>query len=398
MKYRLLFALLITLFATSLALPITAAQEAAVAVADTCVTDYDATVDYFPDKVTLDYATGFTVEYHNNYKVVTIAQPWQGAEGAVDYVLVECGTPAPKDVKAEAVIEVPVKSIVTMSTTFLPHIVGQGLLDRLVGVDSINYTNTPEVIAKYDAGKLAAVSPNFGEINTELLIDLQPGLIMSQRFDDTDKVYPALQAAGLPVVLNADFLDTTPLGQAEWGKYISLFFNTEAVAQKAFDGVATRYNDLAKLAASAEAQPTVFANTPYQGSWFMPGGKSYLAQFFADAGAAYIWADDTSTGSIALDFETVFDKASDADFWVNAGFFWTTKADALAEDDRFKDFAAFKSGQVYTNNGHVNANGGSDYFEKGVTNPDLILADLVKIFHPDLLPDHELYFYRQLGE
>jgi iron complex transport system substrate-binding protein len=268
----------------------------------------------------------------------------------------------------------------------------------LVGVDSITYTNTQAVIDKYDAGNLAAVSPNFGELNTELLIDLQPGLIMAQRFDDTDTVYPALQAAGLPVVLNADFLDTTPLGQAEWGKYISLFFNTEARAQEAFDGVATRYNDLAKLAATAEEQPTVFANTPYQGSWFMPGGESYLAQFFADAGAAYIWADDTSTGSIPLDFETVFDKASDADFWVNAGFFWQKKADALAEDDRFDQFAAFNNGNVYTNNGHVNANGGSDYFETGVANPDLILADLVKIFHPDLLPDHQLYFYRQLGE
>ena len=396
MKYRLLLALLITVFATSLVLPMVAAQEAAVA--DACVTDYDASVDYFPDKVTVDYATGFTVEYHNNYKLVTIAQPWQGADTAVEYVLVECGTPAPEDVQADAVIEVPVKSIVTMSTTFLPHIVGQGLLDKLVGVDSINYTNTQEVIDKYDAGDLDVVSPNFGEINSELLIDLQPGLIMAQRFDDTDTVYPALQAAGLPVILNADFLDTTPLGQAEWGKYVSLFFNTEAIAQESFEGVVTRYHDLVDLAATAEDHPTVFANTPYQGNWFMPGGKSYLAQFFADAGANYIWADDTSTGSIPLDFETVFDKASEAEFWVNAGFFWNTKADALAEDKRFEEFAAFKSGQVYTNNGHVNANGGSDYFEKGVTNPDLILADLVKIFHPDLLPDHELYFYRQLGE
>ncbi|MBZ0290144.1 MAG: ABC transporter substrate-binding protein, partial [Anaerolineae bacterium] len=276
MKYRLVLTLLITLFTASLALPIAAAQESPVA---DCVADYDASVDYFPEKATLDEATGFTVEYHNNYKLVTIAQPWQGAEDAVEYLLVQCGTPAPEDVEADAVIEVPVKSIVTMSTTFLPHIVNQGLLDRLVGVDSITYTNTPEVIAKYNAGDLAMVSPSFGEINTELLIDLEPGLIMAQRFDDTDTVYPALQAAGLPVILNADFLDTTPLGQAEWGKYIALFFNTEAIAQESFDGVATRYRNLADLAATAEEQPTVFANTPYQGSWFMPGGQSYLAQF-----------------------------------------------------------------------------------------------------------------------
>jgi len=396
MKVRLLIVSFMTLLATAFTLPITAAQQTAVT--DTCVTDYDAAVDYFPDKVTVDYAEGFTVEYHNNYKLVTLLQPWQGAEDAIQYLLVQCGTPAPEDLEADQVIEVPVQSVVTMSTTFLPHIVQQGLLDRLVAVDTILYTNSPEVIAKQEAGDLVQVSPNFGEVNVELLLDPQPDLIMSQRFDDSDPVFPTLQGAGLPVVLNADFLDTSPLGQAEWGKYIALFFNTEAVAQEAFEGVAERYNDLAELTANVEDKPTVFANVPYQGSWFMPGGRSYLGQFFADAGADYLWAEDESTGSIPLDFESVFEQAADADFWVNAGFFWQTKADALAEDERFEQFAAFQNGQVYTNNGHVNANGGSDYFESGVANPDRILADLVSIFHPDLLPDHELYYYKKLAE
>jgi iron complex transport system substrate-binding protein len=395
MKYRLL-ALLLILLATTLALPIATAQDAAVA--DACVTDYDAAVDYFPDKATIEYAQGFTVEYHNNYKLVTLAQPWQGAEEPIQYMLVQCGTPAPEDVDAAAVIEVPVQKVVTMSTTFLPPIVGQGVLDKLVAVDTTLYTNLSEIIAKQEAGELAQVSPNFGEIDTELLLDLEPDLIMSQRFDGTDETYPTLQEAGLPVILNADFLDTTPLGQAEWSKYISLFFNTEAEAEEAFSGVESRYQELVELASSVEEKPTVFANTPYDGSWFMPGGQSYLAQFFADAGAAYLWADDETTGSIFLDFESVFEQAADAEFWVNAGFFWQTKADALAEDERFAQFAAFENGEVYTNNGVVNANGGSAYFETGVTNPDLILADLVKIFHPDLLPDHELYFYRKLGE
>lgn len=394
MKFRLLLILLSAFVLTASALPVAFAQEAAVA--EACVTDYEAETDYFPDKVTVDYAEGFNVEYFSNYKVVTVTTPWQGAVEPLQYVLVQCGTPAPEGVEADAVIEVPVQSIATMSTTFLPHIVGQGLIDELVAVDTIAYTNSPEVVAKHEAGELAEISPNFGELNTELLLDLEPGLIMSQRFDDSDTTFPTLQQAGLPVVLNADFLDTTPLGQAEWGKYISLFFNTEAIAQENFEGVAERYNELAELAATAEAKPTVFANTPYQGSWFVPGGQSYLGRFFADAGAQYLWADDETTGSIPLDFESVFDLAIDADYWVNAGFFWQTEADALAEDERFGEFAAFQNAHVYTNNGRVNANGGSDYFESGVANPDLILADLVSIFHPELLPDHELYYYRNL--
>jgi iron complex transport system substrate-binding protein len=395
MKFRLLLMLLVAASFSLSALPI-AAQEAALA--DSCVTDYDAAVDYFPDKVTVDYARGFTVDYFNNYKIVTVLTPWQGAADPIQYLLVQCGTPAPEDVEADQVIEIPVQSIVTMSTTFLPHIVDQGLLDHLVAVDTIAYTNSPEVIAKFEAGELAQVSPNFGELNVELLLDLEPDVVMTQRFDDTDQTFPTLQQAGLPVILNADFLDTSPLGQAEWGKYIALFFNTESHAQEAFAGVAERYTQLVELVQDVEDKPTVFANVPFQGSWFMPGGQSYLGQFFAHAGAAYLWADDESTGSIPLDFESVFEQAADADFWLNAGFFWHSRADALAEDERFAEFAAFQNGNVYSNNGHVNASGGSDYFESGVANPDRILADLVSIFHPDLLPDHELYYYKRLPE
>jgi iron complex transport system substrate-binding protein len=159
--------------------------------------------------------------------------------------------------------------------------------------------------------------------------------------------------------------------------------------------VKTRYEDLKTLAAGAEDKPTVFANTPFGDSWFMPGGQSYLGQLLADAGATYLWADDASTGSIPLDFETVFDQAADADFWVNT--YQTTVADLLATDERFGDFAALENGGVYTNNARINANGGSDYYESGVANPDVILADLIRIFHPDLLPDHDLYFYMPLS-
>jgi iron complex transport system substrate-binding protein len=247
-------------------------------------------------------------------------------------------------------------------------------------------------------GKIAEVGGGGGgmEINVEKLIELQPELILSQRFSDEDKAYPAMLQAGLPVVIEADFLDQTPLGVAEWGKFISVFFNTEAVAQQTFTDVHDRYEQVATLAKSETTQPTVFANTPYSGTWYMPGGESYLATLLRDAGADYLWADDTTTGSIALSFEEVLDTANDADYWVNV--FATTKADVLAGDERLGQFAAFKSGQVYTSSARMNANGGSDYYEGGYANPDVILSDLVKIFHPDLLPDYTLYFYAPLGE
>jgi iron complex transport system substrate-binding protein len=127
----------------------------------------------------------------------------------------------------------------------------------------------------------------------------------------------------------------------------------------------------------------------------MPGGNSYAAKLLADAGAAYLWADDTSTGSMQLSFEEVLDRARDADIWVNPGS-WKSLGEGLAQDERFAQFAAFQNGKVFNNNKRLNANGGNDYWETGVTNPDLVLADLIAIFHPELLPDHELFFYRRL--
>ncbi len=395
MKSRLLLILLSLLTVVGVVLP-AAAQAPAANLTTECVKTFDDKTDYFPEKVTVDAASGFTLEYHSNYKVVTVTTPWQGAKDALVYVLVQCGTPAPELKAGETKIDVPVKSVVSLSTSFLPHLTSQNLLDKVVAVDTALYTNNDVVVTGVKNGKIAEVGGGGGgtDINIEKLIDLKPELVLSQRFSDEDKAYPAMLQAGLPVVIDADFLDQTPLGVAEWGKFISLFFNTEGIAQKTFTDVNDRYEKVATLAKGAVTQPTVFVNTPYSGTWYMPGGENNVATFLRDAGAKYLWADDTTSGSIALSLEEVLDKAADADYWVNV--FPTTQADVLAADERLNQFAAFKSGQIYTNNARMNANGGSDYYEAGYANPDVILSDLVKIFHPDLLPDYKLYFYTQL--
>jgi iron complex transport system substrate-binding protein len=361
---------------------------------DACVTDYDESVDYFPHKAEVQYAEGFTVEYHNNYKVVELI-PWVGAEETFIYVLVQCGTPAPEAIEADAVIEVPVDSMVSLSTTFLPHMEAQGVLDRLVGVDSLMFTSNEAVLAR--ANEIAEVGGEFTGLNTEILLETQPDLIMVQQFSSAGTALDTIQSTGLQVVLNADFADTSPLGQAEWGKYIALYFNTEAEANAAFDTVATEYETLAELTAdiAEEDRPTVIAASPFQGSWFMPAGDSYLAQMIADAGGNFVFADEAGT-SISLSFETVLEEGSAADYWVNFNQFWLTTDDMLADDPRYAEFASFQSGNLWNNNLRVNGNGGNDYFEAGVANPHLLLADLIAIFHPDLLPDHEFQFYQPL--
>lgn len=360
-----------------------------------CVTDYDPEIDYFPEKVTLTDSVGWTIEYFNNYKVITVLNPWRDADVRFRYVLVQCGTPPPDDTGDALVIEVPVQSIVTMSTTHLPHLKELGLLDRLIGVDSFLYINTPEVRQKIEAGELVEIGGG-GQVNVEQAIDLQPDLIMTYGVGNPEfDAHPKLLEAGLTVVLNSEYMETSPLGRAEWIKFTAAFFNREAKATEVYNAIAARYMEMSTKARNVVNKPTVFTGTPYKGTWFVPGGKSYIAQLLADAGATYLWADDPSTGSQPLSFEEVFERARDADFWLNPGM-WTSLTEAKAEDERFTRFSAYQKGNVFNNNKRINENGGNDYFESGVTNPDIVLADLIRIFHPELLPDHELYFFRRL--
>lgn len=362
-----------------------------------CVENYDASVDYFPAKVSVDYAQNFDVEYFNNYKVVTML-PWVGAETPLQYVLVQCGTPAPEGYDGVPVINVPVGRFVAMSTSMLPHLDDQQLLDHLVGVDTTLYTSNEAVLEQVAAGDTVEIGGGGtgGDINFELLLSIEPDLVMAQEFFAGGTTLTQLTDAGILAVLNADYADTSPLGQAEWGKYISLFFNTEAVANELFAGVVERYEALKALTADVADRPTVITASPFSGVWYMPGGESTIAQLLADAGADFLWSDAPGTSN-PLDFEVVLAEGSEAEYWVNVNQFWQTKEQMLADDSRFGSFVAFENGNLWNNNLRMNVNGGSDYFETGAAHPDLILADLIAIFHPDLLPDHEFYFYQPLN-
>ncbi len=362
---------------------------------DGCVGEYDPVVDYFPQKLTLDYATGWQIAYFNHYKLITVSQPWAGADTSFQYVLVQCGTPAPDGYPDAQVIEVPVRSIIAMSTTYLPHLAQFDLVDRLVGVDTTAFINTPAVQERVAAGKVAEVGSG-PELNVERVLELEPGVVMTFGSGDNQfDSHPQLIAAGVPVAINADFLEPTPLGQAEWGKFIAAFFNQEMAASAWFAEVEREYTDLQAQVAAVPQRPTVLTGAPYQGTWFVPGGKSYIAQLIQDAGGQYLWADEDRAGSEPVSFEAVFERASNADFWINTGT-WESRAAALAEDERFGKFAALQAQRIYNNNARMNAQGGNDYFESGLANPHLLLADLVAIFHPEVLPDHQLRYYQQL--
>lgn len=351
------------------------------------------------DTVSPRYAEGFDVEYHDTYKLVTVLNPWQGSSETFTYLLVEPGTVPPSLGLGETVIEIPAHRFVSLSTTYLPYLPILGETDALVGVENTRMVSTPEVVRRIDEGYVRDVagagSGMASGLDLEVLIDLDPDLVMTYATGSPEyDMHPKLKEAGISVVLNGEYMETDPLGRAEWIKFASVFFDKEREANEYFDRIEAEYLTLKDLAATEE-KPTVFLNNNYRGTWYMAGGESYVARFLSDAGADYLWADDSTTGSIPLDFEVVYDRALGADYWLNPGTAQSME-ELLAEDARYTDFGAARSGRIYNNNALVNDGGGNDYWESGVVHPEIILKDLLKIFHPDLVPDHSLVYYQQL--
>ena len=342
----------------------------------------------------LKYAKGFSLEYRDSYKFVTVFSPWEGAKQTFQYVLTPRGATPPPGYAPQQIIEIPVRSFVAMSTTYFPCLEMIGELPTLAGYADFTHVNTPAVREMIQRKQIQEVGDGPG-VNIELLMAMRPDVIMSHGTGSVQDAFAKLSEAKLPVVVNGAYMETTPLGRAEWIKFIAAFYNKEREAERLFDEIAASYERLTEKASSLDARPTVFLNAPYQGNWWIPGGQSYMAAYLRDAGADYLWGENAATGSMMLNFEAVYAKAADAEFWLHPGQ-WNSLRDGLAADERFGKFKAFREGRVYNNNARTNASGGSDYWESGTMRPDVVLADLIKIFHPELAPDHAFVYYQQL--
>ena len=365
---------------------------------DGCIDSFSPDTDYFPDKATFEHADGVAVAYEPSYKVVEVTT-LEGEEPQ-RYVLLQCGADEPElegDLRNAQVIEVPVQSAITLTTTNLPHFAALDAADTVAGVGTAAYVATPEILERTEAGDVKDYATAEGAPDQEAIIGAQPDLLVMDAFGETIvEDANRFATAGVPTVLNADFNEQELLGRAEWLKFTALFLNAEAAATETFDEIAAEYDRVAAAAAEADEQPTVFANTPFEGTWFMPGGNSFFANGVDDANGEYVFGDDDSTFSLELDIETVLDKAGDADIWLQAGSSSGSLADLAKADPRFRTFAAFKSGQVWAYDKAMAPGGGNAFFETGYTRADLVLSDLVKILHPDVLPDHELEYFAQV--
>ena len=346
-----------------------------------------------PD-VSIKYAEGFKVRYDGKTKWVDVNYPYPGAKSGYHYLLVPKGDSIPVHDKNTQVISIPIENIVCTSTTHIPLLDIIDETDKLVGFPTTDYISSEKMRKRIDEGNVVDLGIDKG-MNLEKLFVLQPSMVMGYTMSGDLGQLKKVQEMGVPIVINAEYLEKHPLGRAEWIKFMALFFNKEQVADSVFQVIETEYNKTAALASESLVKPTVMSGIVYGDAWFMPGGKNFAAQLLKDAGCRYLWADDTSQGFLEVSFESVYQKANEADLWIGVGSFLSLE-EIKNSEKRYSNFKPFRQKQVFTYNARKGAKGGSEFLELGYARPDLILKDLVKIAHPDLLPDYELYFHKKL--
>ncbi len=347
-------------------------------------------------RTTVQFAKGFTIEYAGRYKVVTILSPFEQKTTATRYLLVPRGTARPAGYPESRVIETPIRSLVAMSSMHVALADFVGAADVLVGVGDLKYASAPRVRQRIAEGKIFEVGLG-KEMNNELLISRNPDLVMTTGWPGEGLTrFQTLSAAGVPVMINSEWVETTPLARAEWVKVLAALLNKEDLVNEKFGQVAREYQRLAALAKKAATRPSVVVGMPFKDVWHVPDTDSYMTQFLRDAGARYHWERTKApSGSLALSFEAVAPVALAADYWLHTGYL-ATKAALIAQDARYAAFAPYKTDRVFNNNRRTNAQGANDYWESGALRPDVVLADLIKILHPELLPRWSLYYYQPL--
>lgn len=343
-------------------------------------------------------AKRFVIEKNGEVTNLTIINPWQGASGIkLTYYLVKRGTEMPEGIDSSRVIYVPVRSIVCMSATHTAMICALGEDNTITGISGTDLVYSESLNERIKKGLVKDVGYE-SNLNNELILNLKPDIVMMYGIGGESTGYVSkLRELGISIMYNADYLEDDPLGKAEWIKVFGALYCREIQADSIFNTELAVYENLRSfIEKNIKNRPGVMLGLPYKDTWYVSPGNSYISKLVSDAGGKYIWDDKKSEISMPFGIENVYMRAVSADFWLNTGT--ATNLGEIAETDyRLAELPSFKNGNVYNNNLKMTSYGGNDYWETGTIHPSLILQDMVKILHPELLPDHELIFYRKLN-
>jgi iron complex transport system substrate-binding protein len=340
-----------------------------------------------------EYAHGFSVEKKPSYTRLSVFSPWENAGNSrFDYYLVHEGY---KNDTLQNQIKVPVKRAICLSTTHVAFLSALGETDRICGLSGARYVSDTSLIKRIEKGEIQDVGYD-QNLNYELIVQLKPDVVFAYGVgSEIIGFVNRLKDLGIPVVLNAEYLEQSPLGKAEWIKFIAPFFDKKEKGDSIFKSVEKNYIELKKSVLHCQNRPVVMTGMPFKDQWWVPGGKAYLATMLNDAGANYLWKENSSDESFVISPEKMIVEAEKAEFWIHTGFVTSMKGIA-GFDNRYTKFAPYINKKVFNNDLRMSPGGGNDFWESGVVHPDWILKDLISIFHPELSGHQSLYYYRKL--
>ncbi|MCK9451178.1 MAG: ABC transporter substrate-binding protein [Bacteroidales bacterium] len=347
-----------------------------------------------PQENLIQFAKGVRVMPLGDGFLLQIDLPWKSsAEAEKQFLLWPDSLDVPLKFQTLPLIKTPVKKLVTLSSTQWSPLLKLGLENHIVGISEADYVLDSLMQQLLAANKVVEVAKN-GQFDFEKLINTKAELVLFSPYPTGTPV--SLTRTGITLLAWPDYIENSPLGRAEWFRILGFLTQKNTTTDKWFADVVQNYQSLKQLVADSEHQkPTIIAEKAFNGQWYIPGGKSYLAQIFEDAGADYLWRDESSTASVPLDIETIIAKGSAADYWrisqassADYGYSQLLKENAL-----YSSFEAFNNRKVILCNTFK-----TGYFEKSQYEPDVLLADFIHIFHPNLLPNHQPVYHHLLTE
>jgi len=345
----------------------------------------------------LKYAEGFKIINYGSHKVLQIKNPWKNADKTFSYVLISKENAAKSTFNKDSfdgIIITPIQKVITTSTTHIPALELLEVEETLIAFPGTKYVSSEKTRALINSGKIIEIGKN-ENLNTERILELQPDAIVAFGVDGASKSLNTIKNANIPIIYNGDWVEKSPLAKAEWLKFFGVLFNKERIADSIFNTIETSYLDVKKLAKSVAHKPTVLSGAMYKDVWYLPSGTSTEAQILKDANVNYLWEETTEQGSLALNFETVFTKAQKAELWISPSYY--TSYEALEKaNTHYTKFNAFKNKNIYSFSNTTGATGGITYYELGIARPDLVLKDIIKISHPELLEDYKTTFFKPL--
>ena len=346
------------------------------------------------DTIRMKYSSLLQIVKHADYTVVTIRNPWDTLKVLHTYLLADREKPLPEHLPEGTVVRTPLQKSVIYSSV---HCSLWSELDELKGIGGVcglEYIKLPQIQEGCRNGSIVNVGNSMNP-DIERIIDLRPDAILLSPFENSGG-YGRVGKLNIPIIECADYMETSALGRAEWMRLYGLLLGKEAQADSLFAGIEKEYLTLTQQVKSQNLKrPTVISEMKNSSAWYIPGGNSTMGRLYQDAGADYVFAYLSNSGSVPLAFETVFDRGGNADIWLIKYNQPQDKTYSELERDYapYARFKAFQDRKVYgCNTNHV------PFYEESLFHPELLLKDLIKIFHPELLPDYDFKYFSNLAE